>query len=451
MVMLLSFNHVVNRKKVFAVVLLCFFAQLFLFSKTVKADGMSITVAPPLFQVNLRPGETWSSGVSVVNNNKYDTKLYAETVLFEPSGESGKPNFVSIHESNGLNGSSLRDGSIVDWITVPKTSFSIRREQTYVLPIAIDVPGDAPPGGHYAAILIGNKAPEDVDNSNAVNVSSSIAVLLFVTVAGDVVEDGRIREFSTEKLFYEDANARFSLRFENRGNVHLLPRGSIMIYNMFGKERGNIPVNYSRDYGNVLPGSIRKFDFSWKSDSGLWDIGRYKAEATVSYGKDKKQTALATTYFYILPIIPLLQIFVGVLFLILFGMWSIKSYIKKALAIEALKNEINKIKEQKTGNSTENVKLKLKTLAKPIQNGIIDLGHIRAKTHHDKQLRGVNNINGPRSFLYKYRFFFLFIALLLSSVFVLSLFFEDVMRSSRDYDVSELRSDGSVLPLPVNN
>src|SRR3989339_1676975 len=33
--------------------------------------GLSLTIAPPLIQINLQPGETWNSSISVVNNNAY--------------------------------------------------------------------------------------------------------------------------------------------------------------------------------------------------------------------------------------------------------------------------------------------------------------------------------------------------------------------------------------------
>ena len=80
------------------------FAIVVLFPVTVSAqveNGMSITITPPLFQLSLQPGESWTSEITVVNNNPYNLTLYANPVLFQPSGESGKPAFLASALGNG--------------------------------------------------------------------------------------------------------------------------------------------------------------------------------------------------------------------------------------------------------------------------------------------------------------------------------------------------------------
>lgn len=57
-------------------------------------------------------------------------------------------------------------------------------------------------------------------------------------VEGDVQEDGGIREFRAIDSFLDTPDVTFSLRFENKGNVHLQPRGNIVITNMWGQREG---------------------------------------------------------------------------------------------------------------------------------------------------------------------------------------------------------------------
>ena len=419
--------------------------------------GLSLTIAPPLFQLNLQPGETWSSYITVVNNNQYDLSLFADPVLFRPSGESGRPVFIT-PPTEGEESSSTLAG----WITVPQEAFSIVREQTYKLPITITVPSDASPGGHYAAILIGNRASEEQEQEgNTVNVTSSIAALIFLSVSGDVIEKGQIRDFVTEEMVYDTATAKLSLRFENQGNVHLVPQGSIVIYNMFGKIRGTIPINQNKDYGNVLPESIRKFSFTWESDAGLWDIGRYTAEVTIGYGKDAKQSALATTYFYVLPIVPLLQVLGGLIAFVFFVGWAIRAYVRRALAIvtahlhtDSTQGE-ERFRREKV-YASEVPRMKLTTLVQPIKTGLVDLRHIGASKPEQVQ-PDVEAVYLPHkqhaealtlmTFLSRYWLFFIFVAVVSLGGFALSLIFEDVMTVSRDYSVSEIRSDGSTIEL----
>jgi hypothetical protein len=412
-------------------------------------DALSITIAPPLIQIGLQPGESWASGISVVNNNNYAVTLYAEPYIFKPVDETGRPHFLS---PSDLEHSSDIEAGLTSWITLPQTGFTIEPGQTYILPIVIDVPEGAAPGGHYSAILIGNKTPKNTQEGGTVSVSSSVASLIFLSVAGDVTEKGRIRDFYTEKTLYQDAEAKFSLRFENQGNVHLVPRGNIKIFNMFGKERGYIPVNSNSRYGNVLPESKRKFDFSWKSDSGLWDIGRYKAEATINYGSDLKQSTLRTTYFYILPIVPLLQILFGLIAVGLFVSWALKAYVRRALAIETqhlLKDSV----PQKKQRAAESQKVSVGTLVRPIQAGLVDLRRTTASgddVYADERITTSTVVEhmSLKTFIWKYKLFFLFIFFGLIVWFGVSLYVEDVMVAEREYDVSELRPDGSVVELP---
>lgn len=466
--MLYNYQNVTRALRATAIVLVCGFLSVFPGTVLYAENGeLSLTIAPPLFQINLQPGETWSSGITVVNNNRYDITLFANPVLFEPRGESGTPVFLRPSLSN--DGTFATDEStLAGWITVPQTGFTIPSEQTYVLPISIKVPEGAAPGGHYAAVLIGNRAPEGNSKESTVNVTSSIASLIFLSVAGDVVEKGWVREFSTERSVYQNASARFSLRFENQGNVHLVPQGNIVIYNMFGKQRGVIPVNQNQNYGSVLPGSVRKYDFTWESDAGIWDIGRYKAEATISYGKDRRQNALSTIYFYVLPVVPLLEIVGSFIGFVLFIGWALRAYIRRALKIEAAYLEQSKqvysSNEEVTSVQTQPVvmaqpRIGITTLIKPIQVGLVDLR---------KTTTGVGNVNDDRAefemrlvrerqrtsqnvgllgFVVQYKLFFVFIIILSLSIFALNVYFDDVMTVNREYSVTEYRSDGTAIEI----
>lgn len=460
MEMLFSYHHVVKRYvPVFCAGLVCLLScGVPLSAVQAEESGMSLTIAPPLFQINLQPGETWVSSIAVVNNNPYNLTLFADPVLFKPSGESGSPVFISHPDGEGPDTSTL-----AGWITVPQGALEVVREQTYNMPLTISVPQDAAPGGHYAAVLIGNHAPEGSSEGSNVSVTGSIAALIFLSVSGDVIEKGRIRDFVTEKSLYETAQATLSLRFENQGNVHLLPQGNIVIYNMFGKVRGTIPVNHHKDYGNVLPESIRKFSFTWESDAGVWDIGRYRAEATIGYGKDMKQSALATTYFYVLPIVPLVEIVGGLLAFLLFFSWALRTYIRRALAIESLRLGIQQPVTQAVTEGAESVadapKLKLVSLVKPIQAGFVDLRRVSTPQAQSSVVNlGKNTTSAVVpdealnlvSFIRKYKFFFMFVAVMAISSFGLSVYFEDVMTISREYSVVEVRPDGSTVDLSTN-
>lgn len=344
-------------------------------------SSLSFTVTPPLVQLSLDPGDSWQSTIRVVNGNPYPLTVYPDPVVFRPTGEEGKGEFVP--STDGTK----PDYTLAGWMEVPTEGVTIRPEQTYELPVRITIPEDAAPGGHYAALLIGNRAPSEGPGDGSVSVTSAIATLFFLNVSGDVLERGRIRDFASDKAFYQEPNAQFNLRFENLGNVHLQPRGDITIYNMWGKRRGYLPVNQeTTDWGNVLPDSMRRFSFTWSGDIGLYDIGRYRAEATLGYGNAAVQYAGATTYFWIVPVVAVAKVVGTGVFLILLFAWVIRAYVRRALALEAarLRGPIPQVDDTARHNTVaskvsvaraqvQTPQLTVQTLMRPLREGIVDL------------------------------------------------------------------------------
>jgi len=460
-----------NRRTIVSFFSILFAVVLFVLgtpTTSAQSGEMTFTIAPPLFQLSLQPGEVWSSSIAVVNQNPYPLTLYAEPVLFEPAGEDGRPSFINPEGTAGPSGAS-ESSNIASWITVPLQGATIQAEQTYQLPIVITVPEEAPPGGHYAAILIGNRPPEGTTESTNVSVTSSIASLVFLSVAGDVVENGRIRDFVTEEYVYDTPEARLSMRFENQGNVHLLPQGDITIYNMWGKERGYIPINQGSNYGNVLPGSMRKYTFNWKADTGIWDIGRYRAEATLGYGREAKQFASATIHFYVLPILPLIELFLALVFFVYFLGWAIRAYVRRALALEAAKGGTRpeQTEPEQLASETEPyapqedvveeapteepAELHLGTLIRPIQSGLVDLRRIGGSEddalQHDADIAALSNRFSVAAFVREYRFFFLFIIVISAAWIAANAFLSDVLTYDSEYEVTIEHPDGTEVEL----
>ena len=418
--------------------------------------GFALTITPPLFQLSISPGETWSSGIKVVNTNPYDITVYTQPMNFSADGDEGRSSFAPL----------IPDGNALgNWIQVQEGPIVIPQEKTTVIPFTVTIPENAPPGGHYASIFIGNRPPRNQDG-NSVTVTSNIATLLFVRVAGDIIERGLIRDFYTGKAFYQRPEAEFELRFQNLGNVHLQPQGDVLITNMWGKERGSIPINQKSDFGNVLPQQDRKFTFSWEGEYSLYDIGRYKAIATLAYGKMGRQNIVRTTHFWVLPIWTALQVLGGLIIVLFFFIWSIKRYVRRALRMEAELYGIPQtdIESNDTPKKTkqEEPSLELKTLVRPLTAGVVDLKNIRsisskparpqARTKQTRTMQSDETLPVRRrreqkmsllGFLWQYKLFFLFIAVLIAAIaFVISII-TDMITGERGYKVEIDRPDGT--------
>lgn len=294
-------------------------------------EKLSLTITPPLFQLAIGPGEVWQSSLKVVNTNPYDLTVYASLMDFEAQGEDGQGRFIPILEKNSF--SLPPTASLASWIKISNEPIVVPTEKSMDIPFSVSVPSDAQPGGHYAAILIGTAPLAGAPSGSVIKISSAVSSLFFARVKGDILEEGNIREFFTKKIFYQQPDVEFVLRFENSGNVHLLPQGEIVIYDMWGKEKGRIPINQNSDsFGNVLPRSVRKFNFLWQRDESIWEAGRYTAVATLSFGQNERQNISYTTSFWFVPLKPVLLIFGILVLIVLFTFLIIRSYIRRSLA-----------------------------------------------------------------------------------------------------------------------
>lgn len=396
----------------------------------------SLSVTPPLFQLSVEPGDTWQSSVKVVNVNSYPLTVYAEVVNFEPEGEQGRGRFMPIFEEDTAH-------TLASWITIPKGPYVIPAEQSREINFLVDVPEDAAPGGHFAAILITTEPPKLGDDSYVLRTSQTVTSLFFVRIEGDVIEEALIREFSMKDSLVEEPDAEFLLRFENKGNVHLQPRGNIVITNMWGKERGVVPINHRTNFGNVLPESIREFTFSWKGEGSITEIGRYTAIATLAYGEAGVKSVTATTYFWVIPIKATVITVAVIIALVLFMVWAIKLYVRRVLSLAGI--DVQDI-SRKDAHSTHDEpfiqkkeRMRVRQVAAPIAFGARDLS---------RRLEGVSTVIDVLKtlfgFVVHYKRFFASLLILISAFVGITLYIAAGTKTDRPYEVTISSPDGEV-------
>lgn len=306
---------------------------LYLPSIVEAQNSLTLSVSPATYELSVNPGQQLNSSIRIINPNPFDLTVYAEVVNFRPRGEGGEALFNPIDPKND------KGATLAEWFRVSGDPIIIPREQSTAVPFSIEVPADASPGGHFAAIMIGTRPLRDETGVSRIQTAQIVTSLVFLRVAGDVIESGLIREFTTTRRVYSEPAAEFSLRFENRGNVHIRPEGEIRILNMWGNERGIIPINQLTGFGNVLPDSIRQFRFTWKGEWSPSDIGRYTALVTVAYGTEERQSAFAEIDFWVLPLDLIAKTILATAVLIFLVIWLIKLYVRRMLRLAGISVE----------------------------------------------------------------------------------------------------------------
>jgi len=390
-------------------------------------SSLSLSVSPTIFEMTANPGQEWNSTLRVINNNPFPLTVYATVVNFRPLGEDGASQFYPADISDDVR------SSLAEWITVPTGELVIPPEETLTIPIVINPPTDTPPGGHYAAVLVGTRPPETAEGTS-VETSQFVSTLFFLRVAGDIVESGSIRSFRTNHLLYEKPEVEFALRFENDGNVHLRPEGEIQIYNMWGQERGFIPVNQKTLFGKVLNDSARTFTFSWTGEWSPADIGRYTAVATLAYGEEGRQFTSSEVAFWIIPWRVVLGVLLAIVAMVYGISWSIKLYVRRMLALAGLPDTPlrGQLRHAKRPRRTISVMA-------PIEAGILDLSS-RLKegssTHsYSKALL---------SLLTSYRLFFAGVGIVVLSILSIVWFVSSATDTERAYEITIDRLDADV-------
>lgn len=294
------------------------------FSVHAQENSLSLSITPPLVELSIGPGEFWASSLKVLNPNDFPLTVYGSVVDFRATGTDGRGVFVP--------GSAARENSLSSWTSVQEEPVDIAPGGSADLNFEVRIPEIADAGGHYAAILVGTRPVEDEDSGSHISVSSFVSSLLFVRIEGDVHEDGFITSFHSEKEWLNEPETNFTLSFKNTGNVHVRPVGEIAIETIRGREIVKLPFNDSDNYGSVLPEGVRIFETPWSwTDARWYNIGRYRAVATVAFGHDARHNVTATTTFWYVPTKPLFFGVGSVIALVLLVVLITRIYMRQAL------------------------------------------------------------------------------------------------------------------------
>jgi hypothetical protein len=298
----------------------------------------ALTLSPPSYDYSsANRGDVFRDVVKIYNETSQEVTLYPAAMNFtykEGDETTGTPEWYPASEDPHGTG-------LAAWVTYDKSPIVVPPGGRANLPFSIDVPPNAPPGGHFGGILLSNQPPDD---TGVVAIGSQVGVLLFMRVEGDVVEKANIAEFGfvNPQSWYNHLPVDLFVRFENAGNVHLRPTGNLFISDWSGRQVKSIQVN--EEFRTVLPKSIRKFNMSWVKKDGIenssalyqewvnFAIGKHKANLVLAYGTDNKLVTANAT-FYVWPwrimLITILAL-VAIVFILTFGKrsWE-KGVIKK--------------------------------------------------------------------------------------------------------------------------
>jgi hypothetical protein len=326
-----------NKRKGFLgiLIMLVFFCLLSVSSARGANNETTIKITPSIFDnpdfCLVKPGDVRSGQVQVTNGSGSEITIYAYLRDFKAEAEddAGVAKLIVPGSEEG--------NYISSWINISKEGIIIPAGGSVNIPFTINVPQNVGPGGYYGAIIFGTQAPKtkpgEEDLGAAIGVSQQAASLILLQIKGIADERAEIREFKTDKRIYSTPfSVNFSTKIENLGNVHVKPRGMIIVKNMLGREVTTLMVNDASK--NILPKSSRLFTNSWKDNFGF---GKYEASLALSYGTTPEQggegrkTLTTFWYFWIFPSKVLVSLIVSLAVLIILFVVFLRLYKKMAI------------------------------------------------------------------------------------------------------------------------
>jgi hypothetical protein len=271
-----------------------------------------IVVGPGKTEVLMSPGDNYTKEMLITNRSGVEKIIDISIEDFQGTND---PN-----ETLQFLGDKKGPYSLKDYVKPEITHINLKNGQRLRLPVVISIPATAAPGGLYGAAMVSASNLEEAsgtvaDNSAAsrVKVITRIASLFFVRIKGDVINEGSLKDFKTEKSFYEAGPVNFQILFENKGSVYLSPYGSIEIKNILGQKIDERQV----DPWFVLPGSTRERIIKWNSN---FLFGRYSATLIMNRGYNDIIDS-KTFAFWVIPWKIISIILIGLILIIWFFVW----------------------------------------------------------------------------------------------------------------------------------
>jgi hypothetical protein len=256
-------------------------------------------------ELELDPGQTAQSQITLTNRTGEESDFLVTVEDFQGSKNESDVSFDFLDKEKSMF-------SLRDYLKPEVMEFELKHGEQIKLPVTIEIPKNSRPGGLYGAVIISKKNSEELtegkDVTSNIKIISRLAALFYIRVRGEVREEGSLKDFSSDKYFYERGPINLKIDFENRGNIHLKPSGRIDFFNILDEKVGEIGV----ESFFVLPESIRQKQVSYGKSLM---IGKYRADLTLEdgYGNKKENRSVV---FWVIPWKILLLIFVAIFALV---------------------------------------------------------------------------------------------------------------------------------------
>jgi len=282
-----------------------------LVSSGVEAQGVSVSLYPPVIKIDTSPPSSPLVPITLQNNNSEDIVLDISLIPFSTNNSTGEIQLVPDLINHGFYPyyreriQFLVDGKKTDKIQLKALE---KRE----IQLNINLSNGDPPGDYYYSISFINQGTSPQGTSVS-QLPAGIASNLLLSVGPKGTATGGIAEFTTD-TFVAKGPVDFTLKLHNASKHLVEPIGYIRITNIFNQNVGTVNIlpqyvlagkdRYLTDEKRIVDISSSKTQYT-SIPKIVWNesflLGWYKAEASIKL--DDTSSALhSTTYFISFPL-----------------------------------------------------------------------------------------------------------------------------------------------------
>ena len=252
-----------------------------------KITTIGLSVIPPRLSFDAAPGKVSTKEIKIRNESSIARNIMVSVKDFIVVDNEGTPRQIDSSQSEQSN-----RWSASQWIQPSQSKITLKSGEMKNILISILPPENASVGGHYAMVLFTPKKDENATNEGS-SISTNVGSLIYITIPGDIKESAKISSFKPKSLFSEYGPITLNTIVNNQSDVHITPKGTITVKNIFGIKESTINLEAS----NIFPYTERKIDSIFEKK---WLFGPFFANLTANYGT-KNQLISANTVFWVIP------------------------------------------------------------------------------------------------------------------------------------------------------
>lgn len=242
------------------------------------SNVLAFSVSPLKQTMIVAPGSEVEFSIDVTNDSIEVKSFLPEVEGFEVDAETGIAKFGNFSDAQ-------------NWTKVGSSKLTLQPDEKGEFKFLFNVPESAQPGAYYLGLFA-----KEAGATGQVSLSSRVGSLLFLYVEGEVREDLVRTNFSASKNVFFTPEFEIALDLENKGTIHVSPRGQVVLKNILGQEVGKVYLNL--DQRKVLPRGVWHESIKIGT-TDIRAIGPIKAELTVVYGLTQNQISDVTSFWYL--------------------------------------------------------------------------------------------------------------------------------------------------------